>query len=85
MPVFNQSRSRIIRLIFVITFGIILVQLFYLQVISKKYKRLADENAIQRSIVYPLRGIIFDRKHKPVLNNTLTYDLMVIPSQIKKP
>ncbi|HWC54297.1 MAG TPA: penicillin-binding protein 2 [Chitinophagaceae bacterium] len=83
MPVFNQSRSRIIRLIFLVTFLIIVAQLFYLQIVSKKYRKLANENAIQRTIVYPLRGIIFDRNRKPILSNTLTYDLMVIPSQIK--
>ncbi len=83
MPVFNQSRSRIIRLIFLVTFIVIVAQLVYLQIISKKYRRLANENAIQRNIIYPLRGIIFDRHDKAILNNTLTYDLMVIPSQIK--
>ncbi|OQY93417.1 MAG: penicillin-binding protein 2 [Sphingobacteriales bacterium UTBCD1] len=83
MPVFNQSRSRIIRLIFLVTFIVIIAQLFHLQIISKKYRKLADENAIQRTVVYPLRGIIFDRNRKAILNNTLTYDLMVIPSQIR--
>ena len=83
MPVFNQSRSRIIRLIFFVAFAIIAAQLFYLQIISGKYRKLADENAIQKTIVYPSRGIIFDRNNKAILNNTLTYDLMVTPSQIK--
>jgi penicillin-binding protein 2 len=83
MPVFNQSRSRIIRLIFLATFVVIIAQLFYLQVISGKYRRLADENAIQKNIIYPSRGIIFDRNNKAILNNTLTYDLMVTPSQVK--
>lgn len=83
MPVFNQSRSRIIRLIFLATFIVITGQLFYLQVISKKYKQLADDNAILKKVVYPPRGIIFDRKHRPILNNTLTYDLMVTPNQAK--
>jgi penicillin-binding protein 2 len=83
MPVFNQSRSRIIRLIFLSIFVVIFAQLFNLQVISGKYKRLADENAIFAKRIYPSRGIIFDRKRKPILNNTLTYDLMVTPSQIK--
>ncbi len=83
MPVFNQSRSRIIRLIFLATFVVIIAQLFYLQVISGKYRRLADENAIQKNIIYPSRGIIFDRKNRAILNNTLTYDLMVTPSLVK--
>jgi penicillin-binding protein 2 len=82
MPVFNQSRSRIIRLIFLVTFLVIIAQLFYLQVISGKYTKLADDNAILKKVVYPPRGIIFDRRRKPILNNTLAYDLMVTPSQV---
>ncbi len=83
MPVFNQSRSRIIRLIFLVVFFVIIAQLFYLQVISGKYQRLADENAILRKTVYPPRGLVLDRKRRAVLSNTLTYDLMVTPSLVK--
>ena len=83
MPVFNQSRSRIIRLIFLATFVVIIAQLFHLQVISGKYRKMADENAIFAKRVYPSRGIIFDRKNKAILNNTLMFDLMVTPSEIK--
>jgi len=83
MPVFNQSRSRIIRLIFLITFVIIIAQLFHLQVLSEKYKRMADENAIFEKKIYPSRGIIFDRKNKAILNNTLMFDLMIRPSELK--
>src|SRR5687767_4584231 len=84
MPVFNQSRSRIIRLIFLISFLVLLAQLFVLQVISGKYKKLADENAVFRKVVYPSRGIIYDRKGKAILNNTLMYDLMVTPSELRR-
>lgn len=83
MPVFNQSRSRIIRLIFLLAFLVIIGQLFYLQVIEGKYSQMADENAILRKTVYPPRGLVFDRKRQAILNNTLTYDLMVTPSQAK--
>ena len=83
MPVFNQSRSRIIRLVFLVAFLVIIAQLFYLQVISGKYSRLADENAIFRKTIYPPRGLIYDRKNRAILNNTLTYDLMVTPAQAK--
>jgi penicillin-binding protein 2 len=79
MSVFNQSRSRIIRIIFFVAFLIIILQLFNLQVISGKYRRLADENAILRKTIYPPRGLVLDRKKKAILNNTLTYDLMVTP------
>lgn len=83
MPVFNQSRSRIIRLIFLVAFLVLLTQLFHLQVISGKYKKLADENAIFRKIVYPSRGIIYDRKGRSILNNTLMFDLMVTPAEVR--
>jgi penicillin-binding protein 2 len=83
MPVFNQSRSRIIRLIFLLTFFLIIGRLFQLQVVSGKYKRMADENAIFEKRVYPSRGIIFDRRNKAILNNTLMFDLMITPSEVK--
>jgi penicillin-binding protein 2 len=83
MPVFNQSRSRIIRLIFLLTFLVIVGQLFNLQVISKKYRIMADQNAIFEKRIYPSRGIIFDRKNRAILNNTLMFDLMVTPSEVK--
>lgn len=83
MSAFNQSRSRIIRLIFLVAFVVIIGQLFYLQVISGKYGSMADENAILRKTMYPPRGLVFDRNRQAILNNTLTYDLMVTPSQAK--
>jgi len=83
MPVFNQSRSRIIKLIFSAAFFVILAQVFNLQVISDKYRKLAMDNAVYPKIVYPERGIIFDRKGKAILNNAIMYDMMVTPAEIK--
>jgi penicillin-binding protein 2 len=81
--VFNQSRSYIIRLIFILAFLVILVQLFNLQVVSSKYQLMAQENAVFKKVVYPPRGIVFDRKNRRIVNNTLMYDLMVTPSEVK--
>lgn len=83
MPVFNQSRSRIIRLIFLVTFVVIIAQLFHLQVVSSKYSKLAMDNAVFPKIVYPERGIIYDRKGKAILNNAIMFDLMVTPAEVK--
>lgn len=83
MPVFNQSRSRIIRLIFLGTFLVIIAQLFYLQIIEGKYKKLAMDNAVSPKIIYPERGIIFDRHGKAILNNTIIYDLLVTPAEAR--
>jgi penicillin-binding protein 2 len=83
MSVFNQSRSYIIRLIFIGLFLVMLVQLFNLQVVSDKYHDLAQSNAIFKKIVYPPRGFVYDRNGKPIVNNKLVYDLMVRPSELK--
>lgn len=84
MSVFNQSRSYIIRFLFLVVFLVIIAQLLNLQVFSNKYQQLATDNAVFRKVVYPPRGIIFDREGKAILNNTLMYDLMVTPSEVKK-
>jgi penicillin-binding protein 2 len=83
MSVFNQSRSNIIRLIFLGVFLIIILQLFNLQIISDNYRQLALNNAVFRKVVYPNRGIIYDRNGKAILNNTIMYDLVVTPNEVK--
>jgi len=83
MALFNQSRSNIIRLIFGAVFLVIILQLFNLQVVSRKYRQLAMVNAVFAKVRYPDRGIIFDRNGKAILNNTITYDLMVTPSEVR--
>src|ERR1700759_5472816 len=83
MSVFNQSRSTIIRLIFVGVFLVILGQLINLQLVSDKYKTDAMRNALFAKVVYPDRGIIYDRNGKAILNNTIMYDLVVTTSQVK--
>jgi penicillin-binding protein 2 len=83
MPVYNQSRSRIIQIIFILVFLLIVVQLLNLQIFSKEYKLQAENNAIYRKVVYPDRGIIYDRHNKAILENTIMYDLLVTPSEIR--
>ena len=83
MPVFNQSRGGIIKIIFAAVFLVIAGQLVNLQLFSVKYKLAAENNALLRKIIYPDRGIIFDRKRKAILENTISYDLVVIPSEAK--
>lgn len=83
MPVFNQSRQTVIRLIVSTVFLILILRLFVLQVLSPQYKLQAMDNAVDRKIIYPDRGLIFDRKNRPILENTVTHDLMFVPTQLK--
>jgi penicillin-binding protein 2 len=83
MKVYNQSRARVIQLIFIVVFLLIIGQLMNLQLFSDKYTKLAEDNAVYKKIVYPSRGIIFDRKGKAILDNVAMFDLTVTPFQVK--
>ena len=83
MPAFNQSRQSFIRILFLVSFIVLILRLLFLQLGSRKYDLLALDNAVSKKIIYPDRGIIFDRHGKSILENTLTYDLMINPTQLK--
>lgn len=83
MSVFNQSRKNVIILVFSIMILVIIGQLFNLQVFSDKYKIMADDQGKFRKVIYPDRGIVYDRHKKPILQNTTIYDLMVVPNKLR--
>ncbi len=65
-------------------FVIIFFQLMNLQLFSKNLRLQAEGNAIYRKVIYPDRGIIYDRKMKPILTNQVSYDLMVVPTEARR-
>jgi penicillin-binding protein 2 len=83
MPVIYQTRQNVIRIIIALSFLILVIRLVFLQLASSRYDLLAMDNAVSKSIIYPERGIIFDRNGKSILENTKTYDLMVQPNLLK--
>ncbi|RPE14022.1 penicillin-binding protein 2 [Chitinophaga lutea] len=84
MSVYNQPRKRVIQLIVLGMVSLIVVRLFFLQVVETKYSKLADANAHLRKVIYPSRGIIYDRNGRAILRNEALYDLMVTPANVKK-
>jgi penicillin-binding protein 2 len=64
-------------------FLIFAVRLFYLQIMSDKYLKWAESNAIQSRTLYPSRGVIYDRKGNLLVYNRPSYDLMVITHDIQ--
>ncbi|KAA2244483.1 penicillin-binding protein 2 [Chitinophaga agrisoli] len=83
MSVYNQPRRRVIQLIILGMVLLIITRLFFLQVVEKKYSKLADANAVLRKVVYPSRGMIYDRHGRSVLRNEVMYDLVVTPASVK--
>jgi len=83
VSVFNQSRKNVIILVFIGMFLVIILQLASLQLFSSKYRIQSDEQGTFRKVIYPDRGIVYDRKGRAILQNTTIYDLMVTPGKIK--
>ncbi|MDE7160537.1 MAG: penicillin-binding protein 2 [Muribaculaceae bacterium] len=63
---------------------IYIVRLFSLQIGDEKYKEHAESNALLRRIIYPARGLIYDRKGNLVVFNQPAYDVMLIPKDMDK-
>jgi penicillin-binding protein 2 len=57
--------------------------LFSLQVADDKYKAFAENNAFLRKVMYPSRGMMYDRNGELVVYNQPAYDVMMIPRDIK--
>lgn len=84
MSVAANPRQFVVRFIFIGVAAVILLRLFFLQLFEDKYKVMANDMAIYRKVIYPPRGIIYDRKGKVMLYNQAVYDLMVTPNNVPK-
>src|SRR5579872_1408020 len=79
-----NPRQYVISIIFIGIASVILLRLFFIQNFEAKYKIMANDIAIYKSVVYPPRGAVIDRKGKTMLSNTVIYDLMVTPHNVPK-
>ena len=61
---------------------IYIVRLVQLQVLDNTYKANADSNAFMEKVIYPSRGLIYDRNDSLVVYNTPEYDLVMIPKDV---
>ncbi len=62
--------------------AIYVFRLFSLQVSDDKYKENAESNAFLRRVIYPARGLIYDRNERLVVFNQPAYDVMLIPKDV---
>jgi penicillin-binding protein 2 len=63
---------------------LLVIRIFYLQIINDTFKLKSDNNAIKIKYDYPERGYIYDRNGKLLVANQPSYDIMVIPRDVKK-
>ncbi|MCF6181657.1 penicillin-binding protein 2 [Lutibacter sp.] len=63
---------------------VFLIRLFYLQVLDNAYHNpIKNNSAVKVKYSYPERGYIYDRNGVLLVANQLSYDIMVIPREVK--
>lgn len=63
--------------------AILLVKLFTIQIVDDKYKINASNNSMVYDIIYPTRGVIYDRNGHILVGNKVSYNLMVTPHEVQ--
>lgn len=69
---------------FIISGIILLVRLFYIQIVNDSYKKSAEKNVLRYIYEYPARGLLYDRNGELMVYNVATYDLMVVPRYVRE-
>jgi penicillin-binding protein 2 len=78
----NQSRQWVIIGVFIAAALALLFRAMQLQIFSTIYRSRADAITIEGKILYPSRGVIYDRNGELMVYNNALYDLMVTYKQI---
>ena len=63
---------------------ILLAKIFSIQVLDDHYKIDADNNTTVREIIYPTRGVIYDRNGEILVGNKVAYDILVSPRDVEE-
>jgi len=58
---------------------VFIIRLFQIQVVDKSFEQYALSNAQSARVIYPARGLIYDRTGKIMVYNKAAYDIMVTP------
>ena len=77
-------RSYIIRGTVILIVLLFIVRLFWLQVIDQSQKAKADNNALLRQVVYPSRGLVYDRNGELLVFNQPIYEVTLILREMKQ-
>lgn len=77
-----DSRILTIQLVFALSAFVLLLKAAQIQLFDPSFRIRADATAIEKHVVYPARGLIYDRNGKLLVNNDPMYDLMVTYNSI---
>lgn len=76
-------RKLLLPSLIIVAASLLVIRIFFLQIVDDSFKLKSDNNAIKIKYDYPERGYIYDRNGKLLVANQASYDIMVIPRELK--
>lgn len=67
---------------FLLLSTLLILRLLYIQVIDSSYKHTALNNVMKYEVIYPARGLVYDRNGEIIVNNLISYDILVTPREM---
>ena len=77
------ERSHKLLIGLVVVAAVLLTRLFTIQILDDSYKIDATNNSMVYDIIYPTRGVIYDRNGEIIVGNKVAYDIMVTPKEVQ--
>ena len=76
-------RDKFLQLLIIFISSILVLQLFFLQVINKQNSELEGKASVQKIYNFPERGYVYDRNDKLIVSNEPYYDILIVPNDVK--
>lgn len=76
------DRKYVIGILIILSAVVFAGRLFQMQVVDQSYKLSAENNSRREVILYPARGLIYDRNGDLMVSNQAAYDIMINPIQL---
>ncbi len=76
-------RKALLYILVIVTTIVFVGRLFYLQIYDESFKHQSENNAYKRILISPQRGHVYDRNQQLLVANQPSYDVMVVPRNIK--
>jgi len=78
-----SKRGLLFPILILVTGFIFIARLFFLQVVQHDSNDVLNSSTIKKIYTYPERGFVFDRNQQLMVANEQTYDVKVIPNEVK--
>ena len=78
-------RLRVLSAIIAVLLGVLVVRLWQLQVLQgARYLRQSEENRVRDYTISALRGVIYDRKGRPLVSSRPSFTVAVLPLELRR-